>query len=69
MFKNRQALKQQQTGHFAFTRNYKKVKRDNYKSVADFWFEIESFVQFQGAFTKHSTSPQNVGGEQCVEVI
>ena len=33
---------------------HKKVKRGNYKSVADFWFEIESFVQFQGALNKHS---------------
>ena len=31
-----------------------RVKCGNYKSVADFWFEIESFVQFQGALNKHS---------------
>lgn len=33
---------------------HKKVKRGNYKSVADFWFDIEGFVKFQGALNKQS---------------
>ena len=32
---------------------HKKVKSSSYKSVADFWFDIESFVQFQGALNKY----------------
>lgn len=51
---------------------HKKVKSGNYKSVADFWFEIESFVQFQGALNKHSGYTfqvhKTLGEVCCVEV-
>lgn len=33
---------------------HRKVKHGSYKTVADFWFEIETFVQFQGHLNTHS---------------
>lgn len=33
---------------------HKKVKKGSYKSIADFWFRIECFVQFKG--TQHADS-------------
>ena len=39
---------------------HKKIKPGIYKSVADFWFEIEMFVKFVGALNMNSGYILNV---------